>query len=1439
MLGGTYLALQNSRIQTILTQKLARQFSLKTNSNIRVGTVDIEFFNKIILKDVLIEGQNSDTIWYTESISAKIDFLKIRKHRVFINELTFKNNRISIERDSTNRFNISFILDLLNTEKDTTDIWKINCKKFEFLQLKLSYNDLGNNKVKNIFIQDMNLNVSDFTHFSDTTRFKINNLTLNDGKQLFLNNLSADFIATKESIEFKALNLKSKHSEINNSEITFGFEKDKKLEIDLQLSNSKISFLDLSEIFPTFRGMDQVIDFSGRIYGDLNDLKGKDLELQTGEYTHAIFDFYANGIKDPETMYLFLDLKQSETTFTDVTQIKLPSKMGIKKLKFHESFHEAGLLKFKGNFSGFLSDFVTFGTLQSEMGIIKTDISLIPKGKETVHFSGKISTSDFKIGEFIKTNILGNITFNGEVDGTYNSAKETVSGFFKGNASEVEINKYVYKNINIDGIYIDNMYDGLLEANDPNLQFTFQGRLDLNKEDSEFDFNLNLEKALPGNLNLSKFFPKAELSFKMKAKFSGNRLDNLKGLIVVDDGIYKNRNGEFSLKGIQLISFPNETSQTLSFTSDYFDIDLEGNYHFQSILNSFKKNIMHFLPAVKYKIPDNDPPNIFDYLVSVKTLDDLTAVLIPDFKFETPFLLYGKMNSEKSDFQLEGSIPGIQFKKVWFRNIFVGNKIIDNQYSSKFNFGEVLQKNGMSIYDVTVESKIANNVSNNVISWSNEEELVNSNLIKSRAVFSASETSNHATIQLDFSPSEIFIADTIWQFEHFTSIIDTSSIQINNFKIHNSTQSVSINGNISNNDSDLVSINFKDIDLSYLEKKINQKSSLKGIVNCSIGVSGVYNKPIILSDILVDSLEYNSHLVGNIKLSSSWDPENSVVNSTLEINKNNRQNLFAHGFYRPETDELNYDVEVDSLSLKLLESVIKNTLSDFQGIASGKVKVGGTLDKIALNGAIMASNAEVKIDYTQAVYHFSDSIYFQSDVILFDNIKFKDRYNNSGNLNGTLVHSNFQNITYNLILYSPKILALNTLARANEQFYGKIFANCRLTVLGQGLKVNLEGSATTLPGTDVYISMEYENDIEQYDFLEFVSTVEEEDKHEHFFTDKKKSEINLKFNVEATTDAKVQLIYNSQIGDVIKARGEGIILFEMDKDENIFLSGDYSVVEGDYLFTLKNVINKRFSIEQGGTIIWSGDPYNAIINLTAVYNLKAMLYDLMMQNYLIQGEDIYKRIPVECKILLSEELINPVINFEIDFPDEDESLIGVLQQYINTEEEMNKQILSLIVLGKFYTPEYLRGQYESQNPNTIGTTASEVFSNQLSNWLSQISTNVDVGFNYRPGNSLTNDEIELALSTQIFNDRVTLNGNIGNNVNPESSNSSQIVGDFDMKVKLVPSGKIQFKAFNRSNNNLIYETAPYTQGIGLSFKEEYNTINELAKKIGAIFKRKK
>jgi hypothetical protein len=205
----------------------------------------------------------------------------------------------------------------------------------------------------------------------------------------------------------------------------------------------------------------------------------------------------------------------------------------------------------------------------------------------------------------------------------------------------------------------DRMFDGLVVMNDSNLQFDFLGKVNFNPEVPVFDFRLDLQKALLGNLNLSDEFPKAELAFLMNANFSGNRIDNLAGLIKVENGTYKNRNGELNLGGMELQSIASGLNNYLTFSSDFFDLEINGSFYAQSIQDAFEKGMYKYLPTVGYDPLEQAKANKFGYQIDVKNLNDLTAVFLPKIKIETPFLLYGQMDSENSVFELKGSIPGI------------------------------------------------------------------------------------------------------------------------------------------------------------------------------------------------------------------------------------------------------------------------------------------------------------------------------------------------------------------------------------------------------------------------------------------------------------------------------------------------------------------------------------------------------------------------------------------------------------------------------------------------------------------------------------------------------------------------------------------------------------------------------------------------------------
>jgi hypothetical protein len=1415
--------------------------SERTGTNISVGKVDIALFRTVVLKDILIEDQKEDTLFYTEIVYAAVDSVRFRKKLVALNRLSFSNSHINIVRDSANIFNFRFILDSLKTPRKQPGEWNFLCNKFTFNESDILFSDRAVKEEKTLYVDDVNFNISDIKFINDSLSWKIDKLTLNEGNEFIIKELSSGFLLTERKIEFSGFDMKTGRSQINESNFAFILPvKDttgsKPLHIDLDFSDSEISLYDLSLILPAIKGMDQVVHFSGQIFGSEDDLKGKNLTVTTGNNSSAVLDFYANGVSDPGSMYLFLDLKRSQTSFDDIGKIKMPSKNGAKYLQFPEAFYETGIIRYKGNFTGFPEDFVAYGTLTSAMGRLTTDLSVVPDEKGSTLFRGEVATEDFNLKELFKIDALGKITFDGRVDGMFNKINRTLAGAFEGDILRMDVNSYNYENIRFDGILNNKMFDGLVMIDDPNLEFDFLGTINFNPDVPVFDFRLDLKKALPGELNLSSHYPGSEIAFIMNANFSGNKIDNLAGLINVDNGYYRNKNGDLDLKGLELRSITGSPVKYLSFTSDFFDVEINGNYYFQNIVNAIRKSLNHYIPAISYELSEEMKENKFGYQLDVKNLDEVLQVFFPGLKVETPFLLYGMVDSENAVFELKGSIPGISSGNVMVRNIFIGNNPGTDRYSSRFRFGEILLRNGMKLQNLTVDSKISDNIIDNHISWGDTINRSYHGEIISQAAFSENENSRYPHIDIQWSPATIYIADSLWQINPFTATIDSSTISIENFKFFSGSQNLNINGKIGKDLSNILSLRVNNINIGLLGNYINKDLPLGGILNGSAGLVDFYGKRIIFSNLDVDNFSFKNRGIGNISLVNQWDNNESVLNSELRTIAGNRQTLYARGYYNPGKNELLYNAEFDKFSLVALETLIRKNFSNFHGDASGKLKISGSPSKILMDGTLLGSNAGLTVDYVKVSYHFSDSVRFSGDTIHFNNINFRDIAGNRGVFNGTIVHDNFQSMIYNLSVTSNKITAINTTAGNNPQFYGQVIASGRLNITGRGKRVNLSGSGTTLQGTNVNINLENESEMARYDFIQFVST-EDPVKQEFLFANKNERDFNLNLTIRATPEARVQLIYNSQIGDVIKAQGEGLLVFGMDKDDNITLSGNYAVERGDYLFTLQNVINKRFTIQQGGTINWSGDPYNANINIKAVYKLKASLYDLLVNTY----DNIYQsqRIPVECNILLSEELSNPNIDFEINFPSVEDRLVDELRQFFNTPEEMNKQILSLVVLGKFYTPEYLRGTYEAQNPNLIGTTASELFSNQLSNWLSQISNNVDIGLNYRPGNQITNDEIELALSTQMFNDRVTINGNIGNNNNPASTNNSELVGDFEINVKLNPTGKIKFKAYNRSNNNLIYETAPYTQGVGFTITEEFNYLSNILDRFRNILSKKK
>jgi hypothetical protein len=481
----------------------------------------------------------------------------------------------------------------------------------------------------------------------------------------------------------------------------------------------------------------------------------------------------------------------------------------------------------------------------------------------------------------------------------------------------------------------------------------------------------------------------------------------------------------------------------------------------------------------------------------------------------------------------------------------------------------------------------------------------------------------------------------------------------------------------------------------------------------------------------------------------------------------------------------------------------------------------------------MAEDASLKIDYLQTKYILNDTIKFNDTGILFNNVSVRDEKGNTATLNGMVKHKSFKDFQADIIINTNKCLVLNTKPKDNDMFYGTAYSSGLTTIRSGPNSLSFDISANTSPNTKFFIPLNTGLSVSEYSFISFIDAdapaENEANKKLIQFAPPavKQTGIDLNFDLEITPDAEVQLIFDSKVGDVMKGRGSGNLSINLNKAGDFKMTGVYIIEEGDYLFTLGNILNKSFSVENGGRIVFNGDLDNAEIDIKAIYKLKASLFEVLQ-------DDIYKeRIPVECHLDLSGSLFNPIVGFNIYLPSADEQTRTYLRNAISTEEELSRQFLYLLVMNNFIADP--SNTLASQSSGTTGTSAmavttTEMLSNQLSNWLSQISNDFDIGFVYRPGfGDINPQEVEVALSTQLLNDKVIINGNFDvRGTGASSANTNQITGDFDAEMKITE--KIRFKVFNRFNNPYTGKLVDYTQGIGIFYKQDFNKLSDLFRK---------
>ncbi len=1358
-----------------------------------------------------------------------------RENKIYLSDIELTNATVKLQKYKNEKgLNFNFIANYFSSDNpDTTasarfdfDPGEIRLNNVEFVYRDNRYNDYFKGvDFEDIRVYNLQAVIDDMRFEGDSVYGNIQNISFTEKSGFRLEYLETTAMFSPTGMDFQNLLLKTPYTQLQGW-LTFRFDSFtdfddfiEKVKMNSEFEESKLSSKDLVFFATELEGLDKEINFSGRIRGTVNQLRGRNLEIAFADRSHFKGDISITGLPDFEESFFDLVVEDLTTDKYDIESIpEYPFNRNV-MMSLPENISTLGRVRFSGKFTGFLNDFVAYGNANTAIGFISSDLNLkIDREKNRSSYSGHLAAVGFDIGRFIGSpELLGQTTFKSNVTGTGLSL-DRINAKMDGVIESLTLNNYNYNNILVNAQIAKKLFNGFLKVDEENLGLDFNGTIDFSHSVPIFDFRTKIDHARLTKLNLLDRDSTVAFNTSAEISIMGSDIDEMTGYIRLGKTVYTEINDTISLDTLVYQASSENLIKTASLRSDIADFNISGSYKRSSMFTEIGKLLTSYVPLVEFEQKDNYIAHIFkgNYDLTFKNTNQVTKVFFPQLTISKGTRLNGTINSFENDFSITLTSDSIRYSKALFSGIKIYSHTENGFLNLDNNLSMIKVSDTLKLANVELKAKTNKNESTYSLAVASTD-TVNTNVI----IRGESKYLPSGQIMAHFLPSKLILNKRLWKIDPENNIlIDSNFVVINRLVLNSDSSEISLEGIASKNFNDKLTLILKNFEagilnpfLAIYDVEIGGKASGSG------DFSAILAKPGISSDMTITDLSLYGDTLGDATIDFNFLTSGKTITMKALVDRGGTKNIEVEGkyFIKPVNDSLDFDIRFQKTNLTAFSGYAKGFASDIRGNATGKINLAGPVNKLNLTGKVRLQQASFVVDYLNTRYSLAEEVEFTEKFFRFRNFKINDENGHQAQLDGYIYHTNLSNFILDLNIDAKNFQMLNTSMSQNELYYGKANGTGKVKIVGPLDLIYMRIAIRTERDTRIFIPLSNPAEISKSSYINFVST------DSKIIATKSKdvdlSGIEMDFELDVTPDAEIQLIFDSKIGDVIKGRGSGNINMSINTTGDFKMYGNYQVVSGDYLFTLQNLLNKKFIIEPGGTLRWTGSPYDAEIDLKAVYKLKASLYDLT------QDTTFTDRIPVEVHLSLREQLFNPTIKFDIQVPDIDPTAETLINRYISTEQEKSKQTMSLLVLNRFSPGAGVDGQATSSSG--VSANAAELLSQQLSVWASQISDVVNVGVKYRAADAFSEEELELALSTRLFNDRVSVDGNVG--VSGSNQSTSNLVGDFNVEVKVTKEGKLRFKAFNKTINTSILNNynSPYTQGIGIFYREEFDTVGEL------------
>lgn len=1467
--GMVVCVLMSDEVETAAVRMVTAELSNILGTDAHVGAVEYRFPAKIAIKDVYLEDRQGDTLGYIGELNVHFAPLALRKGEIQFSHVRLQDvvaNIYQVESEEKKEWNYQFLIDAFKSEQR---------KKSDPLQSLISVRDvqLDNIRVRYEEYEALLSHAEMDLHGLSSDKFdaEISRMAM-DIKQLSavshqpsdlrIEDLQAHVILTDSLIQIPIIMAKLPQSKLESSSIEIAVAgKDLRLtspfKIDAQLVPA-----DVRMIVPRFNGFHRSIALSGELDGRLDSLSVRQMEIRYNGQTILEGDIAAIGLTKTENPYLranLTDLRASAAQIQDFL-----SQFYGRPVQLPAEVHRLGTIHYRGLAEGELREMTLHGAFRTALGTITTDGTLRSDSTFAhMEYDARVEGRNFRLGRLLANSKIGTVTLDVASKGRVDEGR--VQGEVKAHVRKLTYNNYTYADIHLDGTYAPKRYKGSAWINDPHLNASFDGVVDLHDVNPEVNCNLRCKHFDSAPLGLALLGEQLRTRFSVAVDMSGAKADEISGYLVIDSLFLATARDSATMRQMVLIAEADgERAKSISLTTDYLQAKLDGSFRYVDIVPAAQAMMHHYLPTAVEAPKKSWQPVAFTMQADGERLRDVQRL------FKAPFTLSdhptlraeGRITEdEKPSFALRFFAPGVRAGKTPVHDLTITLNTIDTlRHTQEGGSGLALSVSAEAMQMQTVVSTLAfrDSLLTHITlrQTAKMSELLPEGWERDRkkALLAAQRAGNYGgdlkfithfskynhkpLIDLHFLPGTLLLRDSVYTLGEslLTYCAADTSVQVEQFSFEGGGQHIRANGLASRRSRDTLHVDLQKIDASYVVPFLLpvQTIMFNGLLTGQASISGVFKQAKVDTQIHIDSIGLNNCWFGDaevdLHITDSLSFHADVYRPDRKVVDLDGKALFDG------SGQWELDMLADSVPLAFVNHWTSSVLTDLEGKGSGRVVVGGRKGMTYVLLRCAAQDASLTLPWTGARYTIAeDTIVMDTTAILFPNVHLTDAEGNKVEVNGGVYHDQFRDFKLDLHVDAHDALVFDK-NKKGEMLQGSVYATGHVDVTGNEDDILVFADATTSKNSKFRLSIDNVSSAYESAFVHFVKhpesaqadTTEESDLDNidiaaPIATDstifKRAGRCLLKLNMEVNPMLNFQLVLGERNGDIIQARGTGAVQLAYDTETgDVSLLGSYDIEKGTLSYTVANVIRKEFTIGEGSTISFSGDATNPQLNVTAQYRVSANLRDLFGGDAEQLGTS-RSNVPVMTCLHMTGTLNNPILSFSLEFPLSDQAIQQQVRQVINTDEMLMRQVIYLLVFGRFFTPDYMSNtQYATLN-STYSLLSSTVTS-QINAWLSKLTDMLTLGVAIRQDGEGANASSEYEAQFQLQPvDRLVINGNVGYRYNDISN--QPFFGDLDVEIMLTEDGQWRLKGYTHTVDKYTLRQASTIQGFGFMWKKDF------------------